>query len=76
MAERELNAGEKHMLRLCAAEADAEGWAKVSSVVFPLLEKMPAGLLELERAGSEGAGKARLTQTGRNILNSMAWLGA
>jgi hypothetical protein len=69
-----LDAGQKHMLKLVDREKDGDGWAKVSSLVMPLLEtKMPPELIEIAKDNS-GAGRARLTQQGRGIVDAMAWM--
>jgi hypothetical protein len=69
-----LDAGQKHLLRLVAEGADAEGWAPVSKPVFPLVEKLPGKLVELEAVGDEGRGRVRLTPAGESLLDAMAWL--
>lgn len=69
-----LDAGQKHLLRLVMNGADAEGWAPVSKPVFPLVEKMPRELVELEVVGDEGRGRARLTTEGENLMTAMEWL--
>ena len=69
-----LDAGQKHMLRLIDRDKDSDGWAKVSKVVMPLLEKtMPGELIELAKS-DDGSGKARLTDNGRGVVDAMAWL--
>ena len=70
-----LDSGQKNLLRLVVRDADAEGWAPVSKPVFPLLERIPAALVELERVGEEGRGRVRLTQEGEKVVDAMAWLG-
>ena len=70
-----LDGGQKNLLRLAAQGADAEGWAPVSKPVFPLLERIPAALVELARVGEEGRGRVRLTQEGEKVVDAMAWLG-
>ena len=70
-----LDGGQKHLLRLVVRGADAEGWAPVSKPVFPLVERIPAALVELERVGEEGRGRVRLTQEGEKVVDAMAWLG-
>ena len=70
-----LDGGQKNLLRLAAQGAGAEGWAPVSKPVFPLIERVPAALVELERVGEEGRGRARLTQEGKKVVDAMAWLG-
>ena len=70
-----LDGGQKNLLRLVVRGADAEGWAPVSKPVFPLMERIPATLVELERVGEEGRGRVRLTQEGKKVVDAMAWLG-
>ena len=70
-----LDGGQKNLLHLVARGADAEGWAPVSKPVFPLLERIPAALVELERVGEEARGRVRLTQEGGKVVDAMAWLG-
>ena len=69
-----LDAGQKNLLRLVVEGADAEGWAAVSKPVFPLVEKLPSELVELEAVGDEGRGRVRLTEEGTNLMAAMAWL--
>ena len=71
-----LEGGQKHLLRLVVQGGGADGWTSVSAPVFPLMEKMPQALVELERVGNEGRGRVRLTQEGEEVFNAMAWLGA
>lgn len=68
-----LDGGQKHLLRLVVQGADAEGWAPVSKPVFPLMERVPEALVELERVGEEG--RVRLTQEGKKVVDAMAWFG-
>jgi len=70
-----LDVGQKHLLRLIDKDAGADGWTPVSSVVYPLLEtNLPKELIVLERVGTEGRGRAKLTQHGESIVEAMAWL--
>ena len=69
-----LDAVQKHLLRLVVEEADSEGWAQVSKPVFPLVEKIPSELVEIEAVGDEGRGRARLTTEGESLMAAMAWL--
>jgi len=72
---KKLDAGQKHLLKLIAKEQQcAEGWAPVSKIVYPLLEAMPGALIEVNRVGDEGRGRARLTPAGESLLDAMAWL--
>lgn len=74
MTKTKLNDGQVHFLRLIAKEQNnPDGWAPVSKPVYPLVQAMPAELVELHPA-EEGRGKARLTQAGQNLLDAMAWL--
>ena len=69
-----LDAGQKNLLRLCREEADAEGWAKMSEVVYLHFVKMiPAELVEIERIEGDG-GRVRLTEDGKQVLFAMAFL--
>jgi hypothetical protein len=61
-----LDSGSKHILRLAVKDADAEGWATVSKVVWPLLAKIPDELLE--KRPSDDGGHVRLTDTGDAVL--------
>jgi hypothetical protein len=76
-----LTAGEKHILQLIRRDTGADGWTPVSKAVAPLFvdKKIPCGtmpeaLCEFERIGADGAGRARLTQKGIDVLDAMAWL--
>lgn len=71
---RKLDAGQKHMLGLVARGADAEGWAPVSSMIFPLLDRLPLELVEREVVGDDGRGRARLTVEGQHLVAAMEWL--
>lgn len=63
----------KHILRLVHRDADANGWASVSNVLFPILsENMPPELVEFER--TDDGGRARLTPDGEAIVMAMSWL--
>jgi hypothetical protein len=73
MSER-LDGGQKHLLRLVAQGVGVDGWTPVSAPVFPLMEKVPQALIELERVGDEGRGRVRLTVEGQGIIDAMAWL--
>lgn len=69
-----LDGGHKNIMRLCARDAGADGWASCSKPVFKMLQSFPKGLFELEPVGDEGRGRARLTEQGQSILDAMAWL--
>jgi hypothetical protein len=78
---RKLTSGEMNILRLIQKGADAEGWAPVSRIVSKLftsdempISPMPRDLCEFEHVGDDGAGRARLTDAGKNLLAAMAWL--
>ena len=71
---KKLDQGDKHFLRLIVQGRKPDGWTPVSSVVYPLVEKMPKELVELEQVGSDGAGRVQLTQQGQDIFDAMAWL--
>lgn len=64
----ELDSGQRHFLRLAQAEGGKapDGWAKVSAVVWPLMESMPSDLIELRP--SDDGGFARVTDQGVAVL--------
>jgi len=73
--EQKLNAGQKHLLKLLAKEQKCvDGWAQVSKPVYPLLQSIPSGFVEMSLVGDEGRGIARLTQAGQSLVDAMAWL--
>jgi len=68
-----LDYNQKYILRLIKKDADEEGWAPVSEVLFNVLsENLPQELAVFEK--SETGGRARLTQEGNNLLSAMEWL--
>lgn len=76
-----LNAGQKNILSLIRKGAGSDGWAPVSKVVATFFTDkqfpggcMPPELCEFEHVGEVGAGRARLTEKGENILEAMSWL--
>jgi len=70
-----LNAGEQHLLRLISkGQNNQEGWATVSTPVYPLIKAMPQELVELHSVGADGCGRARLTRAGENVIDAMEWL--
>lgn len=67
----QLNAGQKHIIRLVQKGMDEnDGWATVSSAVMPLMAAVPESLVELKK-NDDGSGLARLTDEG-SILQ--AWM--
>lgn len=46
---------------------DAEGWAKVSGVVWPLMRDLPLDLFEIEGTAIQG-GRIRPNETGLLVL--------
>jgi hypothetical protein len=65
-ATMKLDHGTMHLLRLAAKDANADGWSKVSSVVWPVVQKVPDDLLEKEFI--EGNHYCRLTERGETVL--------
>ncbi len=65
-----LDAGQQHFLRLArmGMASGADGWAKVSKVVWPLMATMPEDLLEREPF-EDGSGRCRLTDRGEAVLD-------
>jgi hypothetical protein len=79
--DQKLDSGQKNMLRLIRKGAATDGWAPVSNVIAPLFagpkppwRGIPPELCEFELVDESGAGRARLTQAGNNILDAMEWL--
>lgn len=64
-----LSSGSRHLMTLIAKDRNAEGWATVSRVVWPLILELPPTLVEI-KATKGGGGFARLTQAGETVL---AW---
>lgn len=65
----QLDAGNKHLLRLIRKGQDADGWSSVSKILWPVVSKLPPQLVELRPHGKSGS--VRLTQAGNTILD---WL--
>lgn len=78
--EKKLTFGQKHILKLVKRDVEESGWTKVSPMVAVLFtdEKnpgfMPRELCEFEFVGTEGWGRARLTQQGEELIRAMRWL--
>lgn len=70
---QKLDMGQKHILKLIARDANSEGWATVSEMLYkPLIETMPKDLVVLEKL--DVGGRVKLTPQGTEIINAMAWL--
>jgi hypothetical protein len=54
------------LMRLALRDADADGWAKVSKLVYPLLSAVPDDLMERREDGD--GGYVRLTERGKIAL--------
>ena len=61
-----LDSGTIHLLRLTAKDADAEGWSKVSGLLWPICSKLPDDLIE--KRPSDDGGHIRLTSYGKAIV--------
>jgi len=69
-----LDSGQKHFLQLIAkGQQTPDGWCPVSGVLYPLVKKMPAELVELHPTET-GGGRAQLTHAGQNLIDAMEWL--
>ncbi len=66
-----LDSGQRHFLRLIRQDADADGWAKVSHLVWPLTLSLPDDLVERRsvEADEHIAGYIRLTERGDAIVS-------
>lgn len=72
---KKLDSSEKHFMRMIAKHAKPDGWTVVSKKLYPLVDKMPKALVELEPSGDEGKGRVRLTTEGAAVLSAMEkWL--
>ena len=61
-----LDAGKINLLRLVLRHADANGWAKVSAMVWPLVISLPRDLVETSPTGD--GGYVRLTDSGKAVV--------
>ena len=61
-----IDEGTLHLLRLASREADKDGWAKVSGVVWLAVRRIPSDLVELREDGS--GFYVRLTEGGKAIV--------
>lgn len=61
-----LDTGDRHLMRLATRDAGADGWATVSAVVWPKIEKLPDELVE--RQSTDDGGLVRLTSEGHAVL--------
>jgi len=76
---KKLTSGNKNILSLIRKGQEADGWTPVSHVVAPLFtstahEPLPSELFEFELVGTDGRGRARLTDKGASVLDAMAYL--
>lgn len=46
---------------------DADGWAKVSSTVWPLMADVPVDLFQIEGNPTDG-GRMRANETGKEVI--------
>lgn len=71
--ETKLDYGQKHILKLIARDSGEDGWTPVGKMLFPHIRKeIPSELAEFE--ATDDAGRARLTEKGRSLVDAMAWL--
>jgi hypothetical protein len=61
-----LNSGQLNLMRLTRRDGDGDGWARVSSVVWPAVGDLPDELVE--KRPSDDGGHIRLTEAGRVVL--------
>jgi hypothetical protein len=62
-----LHSKDRHLLTLIRKDRNAEGWAKVSAVVWPLVQTLPGELVDLKE--SEDGGFVKLTDDGETVLD-------
>lgn len=66
-----LSNSQKYMLKLIAKDSVCpEGWAKVSSMVMPLIQSLPTELVEWHKE-EDGSGRVMLTTEGKAVVR---WL--
>lgn len=64
---------QKHILKLIAQGKQSDGWTVVSATLYKFLcHCLPNELAIFEPIGK--AGRAKLTTTGQNLIDAMAWL--
>lgn len=69
-----INNGQLHLIKLVAkGQNNQEGWAPVSLPIFRFMAEIPTELVEFVKI-NESSGRARLTDAGQNLINSLAWL--
>ena len=74
MTDKKLDVGQRHILRLIAREQKTPtGWAKVSKQVMPIIQDLPAELVEI-RLEPSGGGLVMLTEKGTSIIDAMEYL--
>jgi hypothetical protein len=66
MMTEKLDAGKKHLLRLVMKDGDADGWAKVSELLWKFVAAIPSDLIELRKEAHGGF--CRLTAAGEAIV--------
>lgn len=76
MEPRTLSAAERRLLTMILEErGDGDNWTAVSRQVWPLMETLPARLVELEASTDKRrGGSARLTPEGYAVVAAMEWL--
>lgn len=69
-----LDSGQKHILRLVARDADAEGWCSVSNfLITAIRHNMPEKLVQFKSVDEKWF--IRLTNDGEDVVRAMEWLG-
>lgn len=58
---------DQHLLRLIQSESKGDGWAKVSDIVWPVIQDLPRDLVET--SVHDGVKVCRLTEAGEIILD-------
>jgi|HubBroStandDraft_5_1064220.scaffolds.fasta_scaffold592327_2 hypothetical protein len=63
MTRTPLDDGDKRLLRQIVDEMRSDGWARVSKVVWPVIEKLPDDLVE-KKPRDDGSAEVRVTDRG------------
>lgn len=59
----------KYALKLIRKDADKDGWASVSKLLWPVISLIPTDLAEREFFEETGAGRIRLTDRGNAVVD-------
>jgi hypothetical protein len=64
---KNLSLNDRHFLRLIRKGQDADGWARVSQILWRFAEALPAPLVEIRK--TDDGGFAKLTHDGNVVVD-------